>query len=75
MSIPQLGDDSDGVQPCIFGECRRDNLEGISIGLEAVCLHSLQRLSVLREQARDVDFGGTTTGDESTMDQRKLVST
>jgi hypothetical protein len=65
MSVPQLGDDRDGVQPGIFCEGCRDDLERFGKGLEAVGFHALEGLAVLGEKARDVDLGGAAADDES----------
>lgn len=74
MAISKFGDDCDGVQAGILSEGGWDHFQGISVGLEAVGLHSLERLSVLWKQARNVDFRGTTTSDESTkIDRNEIV--
>ncbi len=48
VAVAKLGDDCDGVEPGILGERRRDDLERVSVCLEAVCLHACQNLCVLR---------------------------
>lgn len=49
MAVSKLGDDSDGVQSGILSEGGGDDFERVSVSLEAVCLHSLQRVGVLRQ--------------------------
>ena len=66
MTVAQFSDDSDGVETSVLGKGGRDDLESIGVGLEAVRLHSLEGLCVLREEARDVDFRGTSTTDQGT---------
>ena len=48
VAVAQLGDDRDRVEPSILGERRRNDLEGVSVCLEAICLHPSQALGVLR---------------------------
>lgn len=51
VTVAELGDDRDGVEPGILGERRRDDLERVSVCLEAVRLHAGQRLRILRQHA------------------------
>ena len=48
MAVAQLGDDRDRVEPCVLGERRRNDLEGVGVCLEAVCLHAGKALGILR---------------------------
>jgi hypothetical protein len=74
MAISKFGDDRDGIQTGILSKGGWDHFQGIGIGLEAVGFHSFERLSVLRKQARNVDFRGTTTTDESAkIDRNEIV--
>jgi hypothetical protein len=47
VAVAKLGDDGDGVEPSILGERRRDDLECVSVCLEAVRFHAGQRLCIL----------------------------
>ena len=64
MPVPQLGDDGDGVESSVLGEGGGDDLESLSEGLETVGFHSLEGLTVLSEQTRDVDLRGSSSDDE-----------
>lgn len=63
MSIPQLGDDCNRVQPRIFRQRCRDNLERLCKGLETVRFLAFERLGVLGEETRNVDLGGSAAYD------------
>ena len=63
MTIAELGNDGDGVESSVLGECRRDDLERVGIRLEAVRLHASQGLRVLRQHARYVNLWRTTATD------------
>ena len=78
VTIAELGDNRDGVEPSILGECRRDDLERVGVRLEAVRLHASQGLGVLRQHARDVDLWRTTATDQRATKkrtERKLAKT
>jgi hypothetical protein len=64
MSVAQLGDDCNGVQASVFCQSVGDDLESVCVCLEAIGLHSLEGVSVLREQSGYVDFGCTTTSNQ-----------
>jgi hypothetical protein len=51
VAIAQLSDDRDRVEPCVLRKRRRDDLEGVSVCLEAVCLHASEALGILRQHA------------------------
>lgn len=68
MSVPQLSDHGDGVESGVLGKSGRDDFERLGVGGEAVRLHALERLRVLRKKARDVDLGRTSSSDERTVD-------
>lgn len=67
VTVPQFGDHGDRVETGVFGEGGRNHFERFGVRGEAVGFHALEGLGVLREEAGDVDFGGTTTGDEETV--------
>jgi len=56
MPIPKLGNDGNRVKPGILCKGRRDNLKCIRVSLETVRFHALQRMSVVRQQSRNVDL-------------------
>jgi hypothetical protein len=64
VSIPQFGDDRDRIQPRVLRQCGWDNLQSVRIRLEAIRLHSLQSLRILREQAGDMNLGSPTASYE-----------
>lgn len=72
VPVAKLGDDRDGIEAGVLGERRRDDLERVGEGLEAVGLHALERLRVLREQTRDVDLGRATSDDEGSETRRRV---
>jgi hypothetical protein len=61
VTVAKLGNDRDGIESGILSERRRDDLERVSVCLEAVCLHASQRLRILRQHARYVDLRGATS--------------
>ena len=56
MPVPKLGHDRNGVKTGVLSEGRRDNLKCIRVSLETVRFHTLQRMSVVRQQPRNVDL-------------------
>ena len=64
MSVPEFGDDRDGVETSVLRKRRGDNLEGIRVCLETIRLHALEGVSVLREHSRYMDLWCTTTRDQ-----------
>lgn len=77
VPVSQLGDDSDRVQTGVLGERSRDDFERFSKRLKTIGLFASQRLAVLGEQARNVDLGSPTSGDQcpAYMEKRPGVST
>lgn len=47
MSVSELCDDGDRVEPCVLGKRGWDDFEGIGVRLETVSLHAFQRLRIL----------------------------
>src|SRR6266851_3184080 len=70
VTVAELGNDRNGVEPSVLGERRRDDLERVGICLEAVCLHAGQGLRVLRQHARYVDLWCATATDQRTTTKR-----
>jgi hypothetical protein len=76
VPVPQLGDNGDRVQPRVLGQRGGDDLERLGERLERVALEALKRLRVGCEEARDMDLGRATAGDDGSAarHQRQLAS-
>ena len=74
VTVAKLGDDRDGVEPGILRERRRDDLERVSVCLEAVRLHASQRLRILRQHAGYVDLRCATSTNQRAARNAKEVS-
>ena len=66
MAVAELGDNGDWVEASVLSEGGRDDFKCVCVGLETVCLHSLERLCVLGKESRDMDLRGTTASYQST---------
>ena len=51
VAIAQFSDDRDRVEPRVLSKRRRNDLEGVGVCLEAVCLHASEALGILRQHA------------------------
>ena len=57
VPISKLSDDGNRVETGVFSEGRWNNLERVCIRLETVRFHALQRMSIVRQESRNVDLG------------------
>ena len=61
MFVSQFRDYRNRIQPSVLGQCRRDDLERLGKGLEAVCFFSFEGLGVLSQKTGDVDLWCTSS--------------
>lgn len=65
MSVSELCDSGDGIEPCILSQGGGNNLKCIPVGTDTVGLHPLQRPRVLVQPQRQLDLGGSTASNQS----------
>lgn len=73
MLVSKFSDDADRIQTGIFGESVRHNLQGISVGTEAVGLQTRQSVGVFLQLDGNFDFRSTTTDNQVPRRQIALV--
>lgn len=66
MPIPKLSNDGNRVKTSVFSEGRRDDLKRVRVSLETVRFHTLQRMSVGRQEPRNVDLRRSSASNQRT---------
>jgi hypothetical protein len=71
VSVSEFGDNLNGIETGIFGQCVGDDLEGLSVCLEANLVEPRERLCVFAQIHGNLNFWSSSTSNQKSISKKK----